>query len=126
LATVSYVPVFVRFAVTRDFPWANLALFLAGGCMLAVGLKRAYRAPQRYRGKVSAPLLSVLALALFGLFCWVNFVFARHLPNAAGAPQPGQQAPDFTLADADGKPVSLAALRRSHRAVLLIFYRGYW
>ncbi len=126
VAAVSYIPIFVRFPVTRDIPWANLLLFLAGGWMLAAGLKRAYGAPERYGGKVSGAVLSALALALFGLFCWGNFVFARHVPSASGAPQAGQPAPDFTLADANGKPVSLTELRQSNRTVLLVFYRGYW
>ena len=36
----------------------------------------------------------------------------------------GQQAPDFTLADQNGKRVSLADAR-GHKAVI-VFYRGYW
>lgn len=123
---MSYNTVFVRFPVTRDFPWVNLLLFLAGGAMLVAGLKRAYGQPERYRGKVSGVVLGALALLLFGAFYWGMFVFARHVPASAGAPQIGQSAPDFTLADASGKPVSLADLRQNSRGVLLIFYRGYW
>lgn len=125
-AAVTYIPIFVRFAFTRDVPWANLLLFVAGFVVLAAGLKRAYGEPERYGGRVSGAVLAVLSLALFGLFCWGMFVFSRHVPASTGAPQAGQPAPEFTLADANGKPVSLAALRQSHRAVLLIFYRGYW
>lgn len=125
-AAVSYVPVFIRFPITRDFPWANLLLFGVGGWLLAAGVKRAYTQPERYRGKISGIVFSVLALALLVLFCWGNFVFARRVPASAGAPRVGQQAPDFTLADANGTPVSLAQLRTGSRAVLLIFYRGYW
>jgi peroxiredoxin len=36
----------------------------------------------------------------------------------------GQQAPDFTLRDQNGKSISLAAAR-GHK-VVLVFYRGYW
>jgi len=126
VAVFSYIPIFVRFPVTRDVPWANLLLFLAGGWLLAAGLKRAYGEPERYGGKVNGAVLGALALALFGLFCWGNFVFARHVPSASGAPQAGQTAPDFTLPDANGKPVTLSDLRTANRAVLLIFYRGYW
>ena len=36
----------------------------------------------------------------------------------------GQQAPDFTLRDQNGKAVSLSAAR-GHKSVL-VFYRGYW
>ena len=71
-------------------------------------------------------MLGVLALALFGLFCWGNFIFARRLPSASGATQQGQTAPDFTLPDVTGKPVTLSELRKTNRAILVIFYRGYW
>ena len=36
----------------------------------------------------------------------------------------GQLAPDFTLADQNHKPVTLASAR-GHKAVV-VFYRGYW
>ncbi len=36
----------------------------------------------------------------------------------------GQQAPDFTLRDQDGKAVKLSEAR-GHK-VVLVFYRGYW
>jgi len=126
VAVFSYIPFFVRFPITRDFPWANLLLFLIGGGLLAAGLHRAFRQPERYRGKVTGVVFSVLAVLLCGLFCWGNFVFSRRVPSSSGAPHVGQQAPDFTLADASGKPVALSELRKTNRAVLLIFYRGYW
>lgn len=126
VAVFSYIPVFVRLPNTRDVPWVNLLLFLVSGCLLAAGVKRAYAEPERYRGKVSGAVLGVLALALFGLFCWGNFVFARRVPSASAAPHVGQSAPDFTLPDASGKPVTLSELRKANGAVLLIFYRGYW
>ena len=37
----------------------------------------------------------------------------------------GQPAPDFTLPNADGRPVSLAELR-ARGPVVLSFYRGRW
>lgn len=37
----------------------------------------------------------------------------------------GDKAPDFTLEDADGAPVSLESLR-SRGPVVLAFYRGLW
>lgn len=116
----------IQFPETRDIPWVNLLLFAAGGWLLAVGLKRAYASPERYRGKVSGIILSVLSLAVFGLFCYGTFVITRDIPSAAGAPRTGAAAPDFTLADAAGRPVVLAELLKKNRAVLLIFYRGYW
>jgi hypothetical protein len=124
-AAVSYIPIFVPFPITRDLPWANFLLFLAAGAMLVVGLRRAYARPERYRGKISGVILSVLSLGLLVLFSAGTLWFAR-LPVPQTALRVGQQAPDFTLTDATGSPVSLSQLRQSNRAVLLIFYRGYW
>jgi cytochrome oxidase Cu insertion factor (SCO1/SenC/PrrC family) len=39
--------------------------------------------------------------------------------------KPGTEAPDFTLEDQDGKPVTLSAYR-DKKSVVLVFYRGYW
>jgi len=89
VAAISYVPIFVRFPATRDVPWVNLLLFLVGGGMSLAGLKRAYGESERYSGKVSGVVLGVLALTLFGLFCWVNFVFARRVPSSSAARDSG-------------------------------------
>jgi cytochrome oxidase Cu insertion factor (SCO1/SenC/PrrC family) len=37
----------------------------------------------------------------------------------------GQPAPDFTLEDSDGKPITLSDFR-GKKSVVLVFYRGYW
>lgn len=39
--------------------------------------------------------------------------------------KPGGAAPDFTLEDQDGKPVTLSDYR-GKKTVVLVFYRGYW
>ncbi|MCU1272846.1 MAG: hypothetical protein JWO48_277 [Bryobacterales bacterium] len=126
LAFLSYYFVFVRWPGTRDVPWANLLLFFVGGVFLGIGLNRAYRKPERYRGKISGAVLSVLSLLVFGFFCYFNFSLAKDLPSANAALHAGQQAPDFNLSDANGKPVTLSELLKNNRAVVLIFYRGYW
>ncbi|SPF44200.1 membrane hypothetical protein [Candidatus Sulfopaludibacter sp. SbA4] len=126
LAAFSYVPFFVKFPVTRDFPWANLVLFLAAGCLLAIGLYRAFAQPERYRGKISGVIFGVLSLAVFGLFCFGVFWLARNIPRAETAPRVGQRAPEFTLTGLDGNSVTLSQLRQGNRFVVLIFYRGYW
>ena len=126
LAAISFVPIFAHFPITRDFPWANLLLFLAAGYLLAAGLRRAFTQKESYRGKVSGTIFTVLSLALFALFAYGTFVAARHLPSGQSALRVGQQAADFTLTAADGTPVTLSQLRQGKRAVLLIFYRGYW
>ena len=126
VAALSYIPIFANYPLTRDFPWVNLLLFLAAGWLLAVGLRRAYTGPGKYLGKIVAVVLGVLSAGIFGLFCYGVFYHARNIPSAERALRAGQQAPEFSLTAADGKPVSLSQLRRDNRAVLLIFYRGYW
>jgi cytochrome oxidase Cu insertion factor (SCO1/SenC/PrrC family) len=125
-AAFSYVPVFLWFPITRDFPWANLLLFVAAGCLLGAGLRRAFAQPGRYRGKVSGPILAGISLVLCGLFGFGTYYVARSLPPGSTALPVGRTAPDFQLADAQGRPVTLSQLRQDRRAVLLIFYRGYW
>jgi hypothetical protein len=126
LSVVSYVPVFALFPITRDIPWMNYLLFVVGGVLLAVGLKRAYREPDRYRGKISGPILSVLSLLIAGFFVVGVLYLTKQIPASPDAPRAGQPAPPFTLSSADGKQVALSDLLKGHRAVVLIFYRGYW
>ena len=125
-AVFSYVPFFALFWSTRDFPWANLLLFLVAGCLLGTGMYRAFRRPEAYRGKIAGSVLSLVNLVMFGLYCYGIFFLARNIPSAAAALHAGQRAPDFALTGIDGQPVTLSQLRQGNRAVLLIFYRGYW
>src|SRR4051794_6219877 len=122
---LSYLPIFSRFAVTRDVPWVNLILFVVAGYLLAIGLRRAFTQPEAYRGKVSGIVLGLLSLTMCGIFCFGIYA-ARNIPSPDSALRVGQQAPEFRLADTNGKPVTLSELRQGKRAVLLIFYRGYW
>lgn len=135
VAFFSFVFVFSRFPVTRDFPWANLLLFAVAAALLIVGLRRAFSQPSLYRGKIFGPILAVLSVAIFGLFFYSLFIAARQLPSAKASPQVGEQAPQFTLLDANAKPVTLSELLStplpgspigSPKGVLLVFYRGYW
>jgi hypothetical protein len=128
LAALFSVELFARSPITRDFPWANLLLFAVGGTLLVIGLVRAFGRPTVYRGKIAGPILTLISLAGFGLFCYGLFYIARQLPASTGAPHVGDKAPDFSLPDQNGKTVALRELLNSDntRAVLLIFYRGYW
>lgn len=135
VAFFSFVFVFSRFPLTRDFPWANLLLFAGAAALLIVGLRRAFTRPEQYRGKVFGPILAALSLAVFVFFSYAMFVTAKQLPSAQGAPQVGDKAPDFTLLDTNAKPITLSELLStpipgqtsgSPKGVLLVFYRGYW
>ena len=85
----------------------------------ALALAAVWRARQWLT--VSALVVSVLLLALAGFFHFV----AMRVPVTRTQLAIGQPAPDFTLPDAAGRPVSLAEYR-GRRPVLLVFYRGYW
>jgi hypothetical protein len=123
---------FVRFPVTRDFPWANLLLVALAIVLLVIGLKRAFQPGRSKIAKVLACVLTTLSVAAIGLFLWSFFILAKQLPPSRGAPQVGQKAPDFTLTDTTEKPVALSELLATPingakpRGVLLVFYRGYW
>lgn len=130
-AVFSYFAVFVWYPVTRDFPWANLLLFVVAGVLLFMGARRAF-AGERRLSKIVAAIVTTLSVALIAFFLFGFFVAARWLPASKGAPQVGQKAPDFTLPDSSGKAVSLDELLSTPvngtptKGVLLIFYRGYW
>jgi len=144
----SYPLIFIRYPVTRDVPWASLLIMALGLVMLAVGISRAFRQPDAYRGKIFGSVLGVLAAAVVAFFCYGVFYATRQLPASHGAPRVGEMAPDFTLPDSHNTPVSLLGTLHSPfwpegpepfavigavpitapppAAVVLIFYRGYW
>lgn len=134
IAFLSYPLLFVRFPLTRDFPWANLLLFAFAAVFLFVGVKRAFAVERSRprRSKIAGAFAAVISLAIFGFFILAIFVLPRQLPASLAAPQVGQKAPDFTLSDTNSKPVALSELLSSPvngktpKGVLLIFYRGYW
>src|SRR3989449_10064028 len=80
---------FAQFPITRDFPWANLLLFAAGGILLVLGLFRAFGRPQIYRGKIFGLILVVLGVSMFGLFSYIFFYELRQVPPSTGAPRVG-------------------------------------
>jgi len=114
-------------------PWVILALPIVALLFLLIGLLRSFRQPQIYKGKIWGSIVAVLAILLVAAST-LFFVGARKLPSSGGAPQIGQRVPDFTLPDSTGQPTTLAQLFSAvasagappPKAVLLIFYRGYW
>jgi hypothetical protein len=117
---------FIQFPITRDFPWANLLLFGIGGALLLFGLFRAFGRPQLYRGKIFGSIFTAIALFLFAFFSYEIFYILRQVPLSAQAPRVGEKAPEFTLVDQNGKSIALAELLSGSKAVVLIFYRGFW
>jgi hypothetical protein len=135
-AFLSYFFFFVRFPVTRDFPWANLLLFALAAALLGVGVRRAFAPGMRVKSKITGVVITTFAAAVFAAFVFVTYIVGRSLPASENAPRVGQKAPDFTLSDTSGRPTSLSALLASSvdgspnspgtKGVLLVFYRGYW
>ena len=143
IAFLSFFFFFVKFPVTRDFPWANLLLFGLAAILLVIGLRRAFSQADAYRGKIFGPILAALSVVVFVVFVFALFIVPRHLPGAPGAPQVGQKAPEFSLVDMNGRAVKLSELLtapmnaassvagssasgHTPKGVLLVFYRGYW
>ncbi len=126
VALMSYIPLFALFPATRDVPWANYLLFLIGGALIAVGVRRAFRDPEQYRGKISGSILAALSALLFAFFVVSVTYFSKQIPSAQTALGVSRKAPPFVLADTAGNEISSADLLRDHRGLVLDFYRGYW
>jgi hypothetical protein len=132
VAAFSYPFLFVTWAITREFPWANLVLFAIAFVLLFFGLRRAFKSDKRIVSKIFSSLAAAFGVALLAALLFVIYVMGSWLPASTGAPQVGQKAPEFALTDPNNKPVTLAQLltepvnNKPPRGVLLIFYRGYW
>jgi hypothetical protein len=128
-----YILIFLWRPITRNVPWVTWLMFVAAGWLLWTGVREAFASPQEYRGKVLGTVLGVLALAIAGLFGFGTLYLSRQLPASGKAPNIGEKAPEFTLADTSGSMVTLDGLLTEPipggakpRGVVLIFYRGYW
>jgi fumarate reductase subunit C len=140
LSLVGLVGYVVLFSLTYEVLWPLVpsVLLLAVAAMLLIsGLRRAFREPQSYRGKVSGPILSILAVVVLAAFIFVTHATYKAVPSARNAPKVGQHAPEFVLVDSRGQKTSLAQMlaapitdstgaTRATKGVLVVFYRGYW
>lgn len=131
LGPLSNVLVFMGFPAA-PIPWISLVLPVIGILLVTVGVLRAFRRPELYKGRILGSVAAVLSLLLL-LASIALFWVSRRIPaEVASAPQVGQRVPDFTLPDSTGHPVSLMQLfsasngNPAPKAVLLVFYRGYW
>jgi hypothetical protein len=136
VAILSNAGFFLALPGQKAIPFLSWTLAVIALLFALTGLLRAFQQPQVYGGKVSSSILGVISLLIVALVVFGS-IQSRKLPASAEAPQPGQKAPDFTLADTNGTKVSLGQLlgaganssgsaTAAPKAVLLIFYRGYW
>jgi hypothetical protein len=123
---------FVQVPGQRLLPWLNLLCFVVPLVLVSLGLRRAITQPEIYRGKTAGWILTGLSVFLLAFAVFALYV-SRNIPDPSRAPKVGQKAPDFVLPDTSGKPIwlhDLLAARMENgappKAVLLIFYRGYW
>jgi hypothetical protein len=130
LALIVYFTLFYR---TREVVWLSVAIFIVSAVLFVSGLRRAFRQRESHRGQVAGPILAALSALVLALFGFTSYEMPRHIAVANNAPKVGEAAPQFTLVDAAGKTVSLASALASPlgpaqapKAVLLVFYRGYW
>lgn len=133
---INLVYFFLQFPGEWLLPWVNLAVFILALALCVTALRRAFGQPEVYRGKIAGSIITVLACLLFAFTIFV-FRVARQMPETAQAPQEGQKISEFTLTDTGGNPVTLSSLMNGPlpksprpdgrpKAVLLVFYRGYW
>lgn len=135
LALGSFFLFFIPMAGQQLLPWLNVAFSVLALLLIVAGLRRAFTQPQRYRGKVAGWVFTVVSVLLLA-FTAFAFYAARRLPSPNSAPVAGQRAPDFQLKNTTGSTVTLAQLlapsstpgssQQQNKAVLLVFYRGYW
>lgn len=132
VALISFPAFFVRFPVTRDFPWGNLLLIAIAVPLLLIGLRRAFGNGSTRSRKIVSSVVATLSVIVCALFVFGYFVFGRQLPASHESPKVGQKAPEFSLPDTQGKTVALSELLKTPvngqapKGVLLVFYRGYW
>jgi len=134
LAAFSYFAFFVKFPVTRDFPWANLLLFLLAAVLVVMGIRRGFARAGAHptRSKIVTSIVTTLSALVFAFFIFAIFIAARWLPASTGAPHVGQKVPEFALPDPNGRQISLHQLLsepidgKAPKGVLLVFYRGWW
>ena len=107
VAGFSHEFVFVRWPLTRDFPWVTLILFAIAMVLLFLGVRRAFKPDKKIVAKIFSSLAAAFGLFVFAAFVFLVFVVGSWLPASSAAPQVGQKAPDFTLTDANDKPVAL-------------------
>jgi hypothetical protein len=108
----------IRVPFVRNHPGAYVMAFALALVLAVVALTRGRG--RRWPAWIALGVSGLLLVA----GAWFNLVGAR-VPATPTVLRIGERAPDFTLPDAEGRPVSLAEFR-GKKPVVLVFYRGYW
>jgi cytochrome oxidase Cu insertion factor (SCO1/SenC/PrrC family) len=116
-AIAAYV-LLIRVPLVRNHPGAYVAAFALAAALAVLALARGRG--RRWPAWIALALSSALLVA--GI--WFNVAVAR-IPASPTVLRVGERPPDFTLPDAEGRPVTLAEFR-GKKPVVLVFYRGYW
>src|SRR5262245_44714217 len=105
----------------RDRPWP-MELVAIAATVATVAL--AVLAFRQRRARIAATASAVLGVFATAVFLLLIHRLTYDLPPPPAELAVGTTAPDFTLSDEAGHPVTLSSLR-GHPAVL-VFYRGFW
>jgi len=120
---VSYYTFFAKFPVLRDTPWVNVPVVILTAILGVVGMivvwgKAKWGRRLLYLGGASVSLL------IAALLCFYVYSMSYKIPGLSETTDALEQAPDFTLSDANGRMVSLSDYRG--KKVIISFYRGFW
>ena len=96
---------------------------LAASCLMSLAIVLG-----RSRHLFPRPVLGKMrmgsAAGLLGLLFYSFYVYSfSALPPAPNAPEVGEQAPDFSVVDPEGRTWALSEFKGD---VLVFFYRGHW
>ena len=109
-------------AFTED-PWPLTLIMALAGLLSIFGV---WKGRAVVMGGLRATLLVGAFLAFMGNANYLHYVYfySQSIPNAPRAPQLGEAAPPFEVADPGGGSWSLDAYRGT--PLLMVFYRAHW
>lgn len=120
----THIGVIVKVPALADLPGLGLSIVLAGLGLTLWGFVRTFARRRTLVARVLGGVALALSVALASFFCAYVFVLSYGLPPATERALSIAQAPDFALADAEGRIVRSTDYRG--RKLVLVFYRGYW
>ncbi len=120
---VSYFTFFARFPALRDVPWINVPMVILAALLGAAGLALTWKSAGWRRRLLHLGGVFVSAV-IAALLCFYVYSLSYQIPELNETTESLEEAPDFSLSDANGKLVSLSDYRG--KKVVISFYRGFW